>query len=164
MGKPRRSYEAGHRPKFLVVADGTPEASRALRYAARRVARVGATLAVLTVVPPQDAPLILGVVSLMEADATQEAADLLEAAAGYVRSLTGIEPDRMLRHGQLTQEVLKAVEEDEDISALILAMGTGKEGPGPLVSLLTGKWSTSFPVPVALVPGHLQDIEIDALA
>ncbi len=33
--KPRRAYETGHRPKFLVVVDETPEADRALYFAAR---------------------------------------------------------------------------------------------------------------------------------
>jgi len=35
---------------------------------------------------------------------------------------------------------------------------------GPLVSALAGKSSASFPIPVAIVPGHLEDEEIDALA
>jgi hypothetical protein len=46
----------------------------------------------------------------------------------------------------------------------VLAAGTGREGPGPLVSALAGKSSASFPIPVAIVPGHLEDEEIDALA
>ena len=34
--KRRRTYEAGHRPKFLVVIDETPECDRAVYFAARR--------------------------------------------------------------------------------------------------------------------------------
>jgi hypothetical protein len=43
----------------------------------------------------------------------------------------------------------------------VLAAGTGKEGPGPLVSNLA-KTAGAFPIPVAIVPGHLSDEEIDA--
>ena len=53
---------------------------------------------------------------------------------------------------------------DEDISLLVLAAGTGRDGPGPLVSALAGKGAGTFPIPVAIVPGHLADEEIDALA
>ena len=43
----------------------------------------------------------------------------------------------------------------------MLAAGTGKEGPGPLVSSLA-KTAGTFPIPVAIVPGHLSDEDIDA--
>jgi len=39
--KLRRSYEAGHSPKFLVVIDDRPECDRALYYASRRALRIG---------------------------------------------------------------------------------------------------------------------------
>jgi hypothetical protein len=42
MSKKRRSYEAGHKPKFLVVIDDTPECDRAVYFASRRAARTGA--------------------------------------------------------------------------------------------------------------------------
>ena len=40
---------------------------------------------------------------------------------------------------------------------------TGKEGPGPLVSSI-GKNAGDFPIPVAIVPGHLSDEELDAMS
>ena len=46
---------------------------------------------------------------------------------------------------------------------LVLAAATGKEGPGPLVSSLA-KNAGDFPIPVAIVPGHLSDEELDALS
>ena len=44
MTKRRRSYEAGHSPKFMVVIDDSPECDRALYFASRRALRVGATV------------------------------------------------------------------------------------------------------------------------
>ncbi len=46
---------------------------------------------------------------------------------------------------------------------LVLAAGTGAEGPGPLVSTLAGRGAGSFPIPITIVPGHLSDAEIDAM-
>src|SRR5262249_10016840 len=43
MSRKRRSYEAGHKPKYLVIIDGSPECDRAVYYASRRAARTGAS-------------------------------------------------------------------------------------------------------------------------
>jgi hypothetical protein len=45
---------------------------------------------------------------------------------------------------------------------LVLAAGTGKEGPGPLVTELS-KSAGTFPIPVAVIPGHLTDENLDAM-
>src|SRR5690606_33302582 len=50
----RRSYESGHRPKFMVVIDGTPESLRAVHFASRRAARTGASMIMLAAVNPPD--------------------------------------------------------------------------------------------------------------
>ena len=41
MSRRRRSYEAGHKPKLLVVIDDTEECDRAVYFASRRAARIG---------------------------------------------------------------------------------------------------------------------------
>ena len=45
MALKRRSTEEGHRRKFLVVIDDTPECGRALLYAARRAEHSGGEVA-----------------------------------------------------------------------------------------------------------------------
>jgi len=164
MVKRRRSYETGHRPKFLAVVDDSAECAKAVRFAARRCARVGAAMVLLGVVTPPEHETWLGVGEVMQAEAEAEAEKLIEAAAAAVRSLAGLEPERVVRTGDKADEVVKLIEADEDISLLVLAAGVGREGPGPLVSALAGKSAASFPIPVAIVPGHLEDEEIDALA
>src|SRR6478735_1762863 len=111
--KPRRSYEAGHRPKFLVVVEDSEECDRALYFAARRAGRVGASLALLAVISPADFQHWLGVGSLMEAEASEEAAQRLEAAAARARAIAGIEPERIVRTGPKADEILALIEEDE---------------------------------------------------
>ena len=69
----------------------------------------------------------------------------------------------MIREGETSEQILKLIDEDEDIAILVLAAGTGKEGPGPLVASL-GKTAGDFPIPVAIVPGHLGDEDLDALS
>jgi nucleotide-binding universal stress UspA family protein len=162
-GKRRRSYETGHRPKFLVVVDLTEECDRAVYFAARRVSRIGATLVMLSVIDSTDFPNWLGVADIMTAEAQAEAQAALEQHAAQARTLAGIEPERIVRVGTKAEEIVKLIEEDQDISILVLAAGTGKEGPGPLVSMVAST-AASFPIPVAIVPGGLSNEEIDALA
>ena len=46
---------------------------------------------------------------------------------------------------------------------LVLAAGSSKEGPGPLVSSIAGK-TAAFPIPVTVVPQNLSDEDIESLA
>jgi len=104
----------------------------------------------------------LGVADIMRAEAHEEANAVLDRHAARASSITGTQPERVIREGDQTDEVLKLIDEDEDIAALILAAGTGKEGPGPLVSSLV-KTAGTFPIPVAIVPGHLSDEDLDSM-
>jgi nucleotide-binding universal stress UspA family protein len=88
---------------------------------------------------------------------------VLDRAAERARKIARIKLERVVREGDTATEILNLIEEDEDIAILVLAAGTGKEGPGPLVSSL-GKTAGEYPIPVAIVPGHLTDEEIDALS
>ena len=164
MTKKRRSYEAGHSPKFMVVIDDSPECDRALYYASRRALHVGATVLMLRVIGIRDRnQQWLDVADIMRAEAHEEANAVLDRHAARSSSITGVMPQRVIREGDKAQEVLNLIEDDEDIAALVLAAATSKEGPGPLVSSLA-KNAGDFPIPVAIVPGHLNDEELDALS
>ena len=163
-GNRRRSFEAGHRPKFLVVADESAECGRAIHFAARRAGRIGAGIVMLAITEPADFEHWLGVGDVMKAEAEDKAAALLERHASIGRTIAGIEPEQVIRSGNKAEEIRALIEVDADISFLVLAAGINAEGPGPLVSLFAGKVSGSFPIPVVIVPGGLTDSEIDALA
>lgn len=160
----RRAYETGHRPKLLVVVDETPEADRALYFASRRAARMGSGLVMLTVIDPGEAQVWLGVGELMKAESLEKAEALLDKAAERVRGIAGIEPERVIREGAAITELARTIDEDEDIWVLMLAAGIGPDGPGPIVSAVAGKGGMNLGIPVTIVPGSLEDAEIDALA
>ena len=163
MSTRRRSYESGHSPKFLVVIDDTPECDRALYFASRRALRIGATVVMLRVIETADRnQQWLGVADIMRAEAHEEANAILDRHAARSSSITGTQPERVIREGSGVDEMLKLIDQDEDIAALILAAGTAKEGPGPLVSSFT-KSAGTFPIPVAIVPGHLSDEDLDSM-
>jgi nucleotide-binding universal stress UspA family protein len=164
MSTKRRSYEPGHSPKFLVVIDDTPECDRALYFAARRALRIGATVLMLRVIETHDRnQQWLGVADIMRAEAHEEANAVLDRHAARASSITGVEPERVIREGETAQELFNLIEEDEDIAILVLAAGSSKDGPGPLVSGLA-KTADTYPIPVAIVPGHLSDADLDSMS
>jgi len=163
MSRKRKSYETGHSPKFLVVIDDSPECDRAIYFASRRALRIGAMVLMLRVIETHDRnQQWLGVADIMRAEAHEEANAVLDRYATRASSITGVMPERVIREGEKAQELLNLIEEDEDIAVLILAAATGKEGPGPLVTSVA-KSAGEFPIPVAIVPGHLSDEDLDTM-
>ena len=74
MSRRRRSYEAGHKPKLLVVIDDTEECDRAVYFASRRAARIGGNVVMLRVIETHDqSQQWLGVADIMRAEAHEEA-------------------------------------------------------------------------------------------
>jgi nucleotide-binding universal stress UspA family protein len=164
MSRQRRSYETGHKPKLLVVVDNTEECDRAVYFASRRAARIGGNVVMLRVVETHDqSQQWLGVADIMRAEAHEEANAELARYASRAKSIAGIAAEQALREGDKAEEILKLIDEDEDIFILVLGACTGAEGPGPLVTTI-GRTAGDYPIPVAIVPGHLSDQEIDALS
>jgi nucleotide-binding universal stress UspA family protein len=162
--KRRRSYEPGHKPKILIVVDDTPECDRAIYYASRRAARIGAGLVMLKTVDVSDQnQQWLGVADVMRQEAEDEAARALDAASMRASAVATVQTERLVRLGDPVTCIRSLIDEDEDISILVLAAGTDMDGPGPLVSQL-GRAAGSFPVPIAVVPGMLTDEELDGLS
>src|ERR671929_59048 len=97
----RRSYEAGHKPKWLVVIDDTAECDRAVYFAARRAARVGAGLLMLRVIETHDRnQQWLGVADIMRAEEHEDANAALDRASGRANGIAGITPERTIREGE----------------------------------------------------------------
>jgi nucleotide-binding universal stress UspA family protein len=164
MSTKRRSYETGHKRKYMVVIDDTDECDRAVYWAAKRAGRTKSQLIMLRVIETGDRnQQWLGVADVMKAEAEDAAKEALAKYAKRAKQVGHVNPDRVIREGDLAEEIIKLIDEDADIGILVLAAGTGKEGPGPLVSSIC-KSASSFPIPVAIVPGHLGDEDLEAMA
>jgi nucleotide-binding universal stress UspA family protein len=148
---------------FLVVVDESEEMRVALRYAALRAKATGGKVALLYVIEPSDLQQWMAVESLMREERRQEAEVLLQRLSGEVADLCGALPIVFIREGRRRDELLSLLEEEPTISILVLAAGTGAEGPGPLVTQLVGKMSGRMRVPITVVPGNLSNEQIAAL-
>ncbi len=151
------------RRKFLVIVDDTPECRLALRFASRRAYNTRGGVTLLSVVPPAEFQHWLGVESLMQEEAREAAEALLKQLAAEVNKTTGIVPELVIRIGNTSEEMMDLINEDQEVSVLVLGASMDEEGPGPLVSALANQLSGAFRVPITIVPGNLTVEQIDAL-
>src|SRR5882757_8982096 len=148
---------------FLVVVDETDELNLALRYAARRAQHTGGRVAMLYVIEPSDLQQWMAVETLMREERREEAEALLQKLAADVAAVSGSMPVIFIREGRRRDELLALIDEEPSISILVLAASAGAEGPGPLITALTGKALTKLRVPITIVPGSLTEQQLDAL-
>ena len=158
----RLSRMEGHRRKFMAVIDDTPECGRAVHYAGMRAKNSNGGLVLLYVIADADFQQWLGVEGIMRAEAREEAEAVVAKIAQIVRETIGIEPEIVIREGSAAEQINTVIEEDRDVAILVLAAGSAKEGPGPLVSSVAGR-AAAFPIPVTVLPDTLTNEEIDAL-
>jgi nucleotide-binding universal stress UspA family protein len=162
MSSKRSSYEKGHKRKYLVVIDDTEECDRAVYWAAKRAGRTKSQIVMLRVIETGERDQQwLGVADIMKAEAQEAANAALEKFAARATAIAKIKAERLIREGNTAEEIVKLIDQDADIGILVLGASTGKDGPGPLITNL-GKTAGEFPIPVAIVPGHLSDADIDA--
>jgi len=164
MSTQRRSYEQGHKPKCLVIVDDTAEWDRAVYYASRWAVRVGGGVVMLRVIETEDRnQQWLGVADIMKAEADEIANAALDRASGRANGVAAITPERVIREGDPSEQILDVIDRDVDISMLVLAASAGPEGPGPIITALA-KTVGTFPIPITIVPGNLTDKDIDGLS
>jgi nucleotide-binding universal stress UspA family protein len=166
MTEPRPQADATmqRRRKFLVIVDQSPEHRKALRYAARRAQHTGGRVSLLNVIAPGDCQHWRSVEDAMREEALGEAERLLHEAAKTVHEISGLYPELIVREGKSREAVFGLLKDDPDIMVLVLASSTGREGPGPLVTLVAQQAQMAYPIPVTIVPGSLSDADIDELA
>jgi nucleotide-binding universal stress UspA family protein len=149
---------------FLVVVDDTPEHHIAVHYAARRAAHTGGRIALLNVIDPPDVHHWGAIEELARAELREAAEELMHRLCDEILPIAGSMPVVYIREGRRREELLKLINEEPSISILVLGAGTGPEGPGPLISYVTGKASARLRIPITIVPGGLTLDQIDALS
>lgn len=150
--------------RFVVVVDDSQESSVALRFASARAAHTeGGRLVLFHILEPSEFGHWMAVEDRMREEKYEEAEELLRDIAGKVFDYCGGHPEIVIREGQPKDELLKFLEEEKDLFALFL--GASSEGdPGPLVNNFSGPLVGSLHCPVVIVPGCLDDEEIDMMA
>jgi nucleotide-binding universal stress UspA family protein len=166
MAKKRRIFEQGHGRKLLVIVDETPEVEGALYYAAGRIKHTEGRVQLLYIIEP-DNQFWEGVRQVQLEEQTNKARALFRLFRRKLNNegFEDVATEDVIREGKMVDEILKQIDEDEDVAVMVLGASTEAAGPGPLVAAFaTGAMVGKFPIPITIVPGGLGVEEIKALA
>ena len=148
--------------KFMVVLDNSTECLNAMRFAAMRAEKTGARVEILAVIPPEEFNHWIGVGAIMREEARDRISAHFEIFAKWMREKHNVEPELVIREGEVVNEILAQIYDDAEVDILVLGAGTDRKGPGPLVSQLS-KSSGTLDVPIVIVPGNLSKEQIEAI-
>ena len=148
--------------KFLVVLDDSRECLNAIRFAAMRAANTGGGVEVLAVIPPEEFNHWIGVGDIMRQEARERIEAHFDVFAKWMRDKQQINPELVIREGEIVDEIIAQVHEDREIGILVLGAGVDKSGPGPLVTQLTRN-SGTLPIPITIVPGEMSKERLEAV-
>jgi nucleotide-binding universal stress UspA family protein len=148
--------------KFLVVLDDTRECLNAMRFAAMRAASTEGGVEIISIIPPDEFNHWIGVGEVMRAEARERIEAHFNVFAKWMRDRQKVDPTLVIREGEPVDEILAHVRATPEIGVLVLGAGSGKSGPGPLVTALT-KQAGSLPVPITIVPGELSKEQLEQI-
>ena len=148
--------------KFLVVLDDSRECLNAMRFAAMRARKTNGGVEILSVIPPEEFQHWIGVGDIMRQEARERIEAHFEVFAKWMRDRQGVDPELVIREGELVTEILAQIHSDPEIGVLGLGAGTDKGGPGPLVTQMS-RASGTLPVPVTMVPGDLSKDRLEGI-
>jgi nucleotide-binding universal stress UspA family protein len=154
---------SGRERIFLVIVDESEEMKVALHFASLRAKRTGGRVALLHVQEPVDFQHWMSVAEIMREENREAAEALLQELSAQVVDWSGRVPTYFMRDGDRREELLKLLEEDPDISVVVLAASVSGGGPGPLITYMLERGASQLHVPITIVPGLLSEEEIIAL-
>ena len=140
--------------------DETAEGAVALRWAARRAARTGGGVVILSLIAPQEVVEWGGVQAAIEEEARLRAEAMVLQASGAIAEEAGIKPSILVREGEPVKVIGDYLKENDAIAALVLG-AAAEGGPGPLVSHFAGSVAGGLPCPLIIIPGGLADEALD---
>ncbi len=155
--EPRRLFTDGHKRKFLVIVDESPEGEAALYYAARRAEHTFGRLSLLFVIQPASMSHWLGVEQAFREEQHNKARAVFRLRGRKLKTWGfDIVPEEIVREGPLADEIVKLIEEDREIGILVLGASATRPDLGRCFRCLAaGAKAGTFQIPMTIVPGNL---------
>lgn len=150
--------------KFLVIIDESKELGNAIYFAANRALHTDGKLSLLYVVDPAINAQWAKIENLIEQEATSEAKKICRNWSQKIKERFKIDSEIIIKIGNRPEEVVKLLNQDQDIRFLVLASAPNSDDPGPIIKALTGKKIKELSIPIVIVPGSLQEKDIDLIA
>ncbi len=148
------------RVKYLVCVDGTAHSRVAVRFACLRAKNTKGNVLLLNVIEPAEFQHWMAVEDVMKEERREETESLLQDLAAEVNEWAGVMPVLTVREGNIGEEILAAVEEDPEISFLVVGAAPPEVKRGSLISWLAGQLAGRLRIPLVIVPGNLTDEQL----
>ena len=148
--------------KFLVVLDDTRECLNAMRYAAMRAAHTGGGVTILSVIPPEEYQHWIGVAEIMRSEARDRIEAHFEVFAKWMRSRPKVEPQLVIREGDVAEQLLSLIDEDGEIGIVVLGLSTEGSAQNPVLNRLM-RDPAALPCPITVVPSGLSKERLEAI-
>lgn len=149
-------------PKYLVCVDGHEESRSALRLVCMKAQARNGQVAMLHIVAPADFQTLGAVADRMREERREEGNTLLKKLANEVSAAYGLTPRMVLREGSAGDEIIEAVNEDHDVTMLVIGVAQSSSR-GKLSSWLAGQVGQKLLTPLLMVPGNLTDQQLQSL-
>ncbi len=144
---------------FLVIVDMTEEFLVSVDYASQFANAEDGYVALLNVIEHSYVQNWKNVEDRVRSEMRGQAEQATWDAAGRVMENTHKMPMICIEEGDRVDLIIKTIEENNNIAALVLASANASK-PGPLITYFSGKGLSRLPIPLMIVPGHLEPLEI----
>ncbi|MGE4351231.1 MAG: universal stress protein [Bdellovibrionales bacterium] len=145
---------------FLVVVDESLEFQIAMQYAAERARAVGGRVAFLGVVEQQGIETWSGVERALDDEAFDRVRAVVAAHEKTVEAITGFKPLTYYYKGETRSVLIELIDEEPDVSTLVLAAQTGENAHNTLIQYLTSdKGIRKLKIPLIIVPDTCRCLE-----
>jgi nucleotide-binding universal stress UspA family protein len=149
--------------RVLVLVGEAASSRAAVLWAAHWSLRTGDGLMLLHVLEPEQLMNFGAVHDMVRAEQWQTAERVLDELSAEAERVTGKRPLHLIREGSLKRSVRSVLEEQPDLSLLVMAASHREAGPAPLTGYLASRMGSRVPVPLVLVPDSLTGEKIATL-
>lgn len=146
--------EKNRKGVFLVILDGSEECTSAIDYASDFANAENGYVALLHVIEQMPVQNWQDIEQRVHKELRTRAEQMIWDGAGRVIENTSKTPMICIEEGDRSDIILKTLEENPNIAALVLAVSTNSSKPGSLVSYFSGKGLARLKVPLMIVPSE----------
>jgi len=156
--------KSARKTKLLVYIDDGQYSKVALKFACAKAANSKHPVEMLYVLEPMDLVGLTGVEEVMRKERREKAEKVLTKLAAEAHAFAGLTPSLIVREGSLEEQILGALNADEDIGVLILGESTDAKISNKMVAWLVTHACGELQVPIMVVPGGFTEQQIIELA
>lgn len=150
--------------KYLVCIDDTDVSRTALRFACIKAHMRNIRIDMLHVVAPIEMQAIPALADKMQEEQLAEAEEMLQLLAQEAKSISGVEPSIIIRHGNPADEILAQIQNDYYTNMLVLGVTPNSSSGRKVISALVNQSCEKIHLPIMLVPGSMSEAEMYELA